>query len=195
MLLKEKALYWKEHDFLLLADVHAGKASHFRNNGIPLSTDYLLQDLNKVDALIKQLNPRKVIILGDLFHSDRNIENQLVESWIEALAVEVELIIGNHDIHSIHNSSITSKLPYEIDGIWLSHEPAETELFNICGHLHPGYALTGKARQHLRLPSFYKGPNFLVLPSFGSLTGKKVYKDLVKVSEVVIATEEGLLAI
>ncbi|NNJ55516.1 MAG: metallophosphoesterase, partial [Bacteroidia bacterium] len=100
VLLKEKALYWKERKYLLLADVHAGKASHFRNNGIPLSTDYLLQDLNKINELIEHLNPLKIIILGDLFHSDRNIENKLVESWIEELSVDVELIIGNHDIHS-----------------------------------------------------------------------------------------------
>ena len=194
-LLKEKVLYWKERKYLLLADVHAGKASHFRNNGIPLSTDYLLNDLNKIDALINHLNPLKIIILGDLFHSNRNIENQLVESWINGLSVDVELIIGNHDVHSIHQSTIASKMPYELDSIWLSHEPADTELFNICGHLHPAYAISGKARQHIRVPSFYKGPNFLDLPSFGSLTGKKVYKNLVQVSEVVIVTEEGLLAV
>ncbi|NNJ54803.1 MAG: hypothetical protein HKP14_01650, partial [Bacteroidia bacterium] len=100
-----------------------------------------------------------------------------------------------HDIHSINNSTIQISEPYDIDSIWLSHEPTETELFNICGHLHPAYALSGKARQHIKVPSFYKGPNFLVLPSFGSLTGKKVYQDLVKISEVVILTEEGLLAL
>jgi len=73
-LLPEKAAYWKEQKILLIADVHAGKASHFRTNGIPLSTDHLLNDLNIILKVIKRLNPVKLIFLGDLYYTHFNIK-------------------------------------------------------------------------------------------------------------------------
>jgi len=90
-LLNERAAYWKEHKTLLIADVHAGKATHFRNNGIPLSTDHLLQDFNVILSLIKRLKVDKLIFLGDLYHTTSNIENDLIDNWLSDLNIEVEL--------------------------------------------------------------------------------------------------------
>ena len=145
-LLKERAAYWKEQRTLLIADVHAGKATHFRDNGIPLSTDHLLQDFNVVFGLIKRLNISKLVFLGDLYHTRSNIENELIDSWLSELNIEVELVIGNHDIHSIHSSKLVSREAYVLDNILLSHEPIESEYFNIYGHLHPAFSLKGKGR-------------------------------------------------
>jgi DNA ligase-associated metallophosphoesterase len=195
LLLKEKAVFWVNQEALLFADLHAGKASHFRRHGIPLSSDYFLNDLNRIENLIKRYKPKKVMVLGDLFHSDVNIENNFVEQWVKDLNIPFGLILGNHDVHSVSHSKIISDDYYLKDGIYLSHEPADIQEFNIYGHLHPAYAITGKARQHLKLPSFYFGPDFLVLPSFGSTTGGRVYKDLVKQSEIYIISDEGLMKV
>lgn len=194
-LLKEKAAYWQEEKTLLIADVHAGKASHFRNNGIPLSTDHLLQDLNAINTLCTRLKAEKLCFLGDLYHTSCNIENTLTDQFLNELNVEVELIIGNHDRHSLHHSKILHREAYSVGNILLSHEPQQTELFNIYGHLHPAYALGGKGRQRIKLPSFYVGVKDLILPAFGSINGGRMYKDLAKDSKVVLVSEDGLIEV
>ncbi|MEY2924141.1 MAG: hypothetical protein RLZZ337_689 [Bacteroidota bacterium] len=192
-LLPDKALFWYEQEALLLADVHAGKASHFRKHGIPLSTDYLLNDLNKIEVLLDYTKAEKLWILGDLFHSSSNIENQFVEEWVSQLGAETELILGNHDVYSASETNIKCKPPYKLDSILLSHEPVDSEYFNIHGHLHPGYSIQGRGRSYLKLPAFYIGENFITLPAFGSVTGKRAYDDIIKKSKVVLITDEGLL--
>jgi DNA ligase-associated metallophosphoesterase len=194
-LLQEKAVYWNNQKTLLIADVHAGKASHFRSHGIPLSTDHLLHDLNIILELIEHCNCEKVIFLGDLYHTHSNIENKLIDSWLNELNVSVELIIGNHDRHSISGSDIANKESYVTQGILLSHEPAEIGIPNICGHLHPAYNLYGKGRQQLKLPAFYFATDQLILPAFGSVNGRKMYPDLVKKSQVILVSEEGLIQV
>jgi DNA ligase-associated metallophosphoesterase len=192
-LLPQKAVIWQSQKTLLLADVHAGKASHFRNNGIPLSTDHLLSDLNRIASILEEYQLEKIIFLGDLYHSSQNIENTLIDEWLTSLDVEVELIIGNHDRHSIQHSVLTKKQAYAMEGIFLSHEPEENDYFNICGHLHPAYILSGKARLNLRLPAFYHSKKSLILPAFGSINGGNMYKDLVKKAKVVLVSNDGLI--
>lgn len=195
ILLQERAVYWQEQNTLLIADLHAGKATHFRNNGIPLSSDHLLKDFNAILSAIKRLSASKLIFLGDLYHTTSNIENELIDSWLGELTIDVELIIGNHDIHSIHTSKLAHRMPYVLDNILLSHEPQESKYFNIYGHLHPTFSLTGKGRQHLKFPCFYHGKKHLVLPAFGSVNGGKTYKKLVSKSDVYLVSSEGIIAI
>jgi metallophosphoesterase superfamily enzyme len=42
---------------------------------------------------------------------------------------------------------------------------------NIAGHVHPGYLVKTKSRQHYRLPCFYHHRQLLLIPAFGHLTG------------------------
>lgn len=195
LLLKEKAAYWTDRNLLLIADVHAGKATHFRNNGIPLSTDHLRQDLLIIEALIKRTGAKKLCFLGDLFHSTANEENELIEKWIEKLAIETELVIGNHDLYSYQKTNIKATPAYEMDEILLSHEPVTSTYFNICGHLHPAYRLAGKGRNHIKLPSFYLNESTLILPAFGSVNGGRMYTNLTQKCKAILATDEGLMEI
>ena len=192
-LLPQKVAIWKSKKILLLADVHAGKASHFRNNGIPLSTDHLLSDLNRIADILEAYDLQKLILLGDLYHTTQNIENTLIDEWLTSLNIDVELIIGNHDRHSIQHSLLTKKESYELDGILLSHEPTDSAYFNICGHLHPAYTMTGKARLNIKLPAFYHTEKSLILPTFGSINGGKMYPDLVKKAKIILVGDDGLI--
>lgn len=194
-LLKEKAVFWHEQNMLLLADVHAGKASHFRRNGIPLSSDYLMNDLHRIESLVSRFNQCKVSILGDLYHSSSNLEHQLTDDFLRNLDVPIELIVGNHDQHSLVNSTLTHRKAYSIGNILLSHEPQQSELFTIYGHLHPAYSMGGKGRQYLTLPSFYIGTKQLILPAFGSLNGGRMYANLAKKSQIVLISDEGLVSL
>ena len=155
---KEKVAYWENEKSLLLADVHAGKASLFRNNGIPLSNDHLLKDLNRLEKLITHIKPESLMVLGDLFHSEHNSENELLVKWVQELAIPFTLIEGNHDLHSEGNYSIPTLKSFETDHVILCHEEChDTEKLQINGHLHPAYRIHGKARQSMKFPCFHIG--------------------------------------
>ena len=191
----DKTVYWHEQKFLLVADVHAGKAMHFRKNGIPLSSDHMIKDLIRLEDSIKRLKPSKVIVLGDLFHSDFNLENQFVLKWICRQNTEFTLITGNHDIHSNSHKELEHINEFKLNGIRLVHDPLsqnESEEFTIAGHLHPSLRIVGKARQSLKFPCFYVGVNQLVLPAFGQLNGSKHIR-LKRNERAVLITPAGLM--
>ncbi len=176
MLLPQKALWWPNQHALLLSDLHIGKAAHFSKNGINLPNVGSEKDLDLLAQLITHFNAQKVYLLGDLFHSTINREWQFIVNLISNFKhVAFVLIQGNHDLlpdFILKESDLMVYKLLEVEGILLTHKPANKEsLFNICGHIHPGIMLKGKGRQKLRLPCFYKTPNQLILPAFGSFTG------------------------
>ena len=56
-LLPQKAIYWKDRNCLLIADLHLGKSTHFRKNGIAVPNAsknqnwILLHQLFRIDGL------------------------------------------------------------------------------------------------------------------------------------------------
>jgi len=167
--------YWEQEQTLLIADVHLGKISHFRKYGSAVPQSAIAVNFEKLNSATNQFTPKKVIFLGDLFHSAKNIEWNLFEDWLTTQTAEVILIAGNHDIISpLHYEALGVKIFQElqIDKFRLTHHPEEQEnTFNICGHIHPGYRLMGLAKQHLKLKCFFRKPNQLILPAFGEFTG------------------------
>lgn len=116
------------------------------------------------------------MFLGDLFHSDINVEWSTIEEFIKFHPqTRFRLITGNHDIlPEIHyqKAGIELSEDFILNGIRLTHEPdGDSEHFNICGHIHPGFGLSGKGRQYLTLPCFYISGKRMIMPAFGSLTG------------------------
>ena len=174
-LLPEKGIFWEEKNYLILADLHLGKAGHFRKSGIPISDLIHSKDILILDKLIAKFKPQQVIFLGDLFHSDHNQGWEVFKRWIKSKApLPFKLVLGNHDVldessYRISNLKVMEKLslhPFD-----LTHIPEETELYNLAGHIHPAVRLTGKGRQSLRLPCFYFGKKNGLLPAFGNFTG------------------------
>jgi DNA ligase-associated metallophosphoesterase len=177
--LKERALWISELSTLLIADLHFGKAAHFRKSGIPIPEPIHDEDLIKLSRLHEKLRPAHTFFLGDLFHSDWNEQWELLNSFLGQLGeTTFHLVRGNHDILSsrfydqsnlnIHKESV------EWGKFILSHEPMNLKsegMLNICGHLHPGVRLTGKARQSVRIPCFFLSNSQLILPAFGNFTG------------------------
>lgn len=176
ILLSEKALWRPDTGQLIIADIHLGKASHFRKAGISIPADSVLEDMRRLDHLMKAHQPKEVILLGDLFHSSYNKEWHLFEAFLESFPdVQFVLIKGNHDILKQHRYELPnfSVIDTWEDELFLySHEPIEHEhKFVLSGHLHPGITLSGKGKQHLSLPCFHFSKNQAVLPAFGKLTG------------------------
>lgn len=162
---------------LFIADCHFGKASHFRKHNIPVPQNAAVADYYNLIALLDYYKPQLCIFMGDLFHSASNSEWK----WLSALRKEYTgirflLIEGNHDIlPSVHYQEAGFEVLPELlfqNRILLTHEPAENRpIYNMCGHIHPGFTLRGKARQALSMPCFYIHGQLLILPAFGTLTG------------------------
>jgi uncharacterized protein len=183
-LLPQKAIYWDTEKTLIIADLHLGKASHFRKNGLPLTAQTSKKDYIVLSHLIDQFSPKRVLILGDLFHSDYNNEWEQFGEFLNTNSnISFELVFGNHDILSADKYNTIGLVNlgsvFEIDNLIFTHHPLEVvpvNALNICGHIHPGVKIEGMARQSARLPCFYKNQNNLIIPAFGSLTGLHLLK-------------------
>ncbi|TNE81683.1 MAG: ligase-associated DNA damage response endonuclease PdeM [Bacteroidetes bacterium] len=197
VLLSEKAAYWPKHARLFLSDVHLGKTQHFRKNGLALSSGAEEQDIQSIKQLVDRLAPKEVYILGDLFHSDLNSEWPLFQAFIsEYPETQFLLVPGNHDVldHSVYKNSNLQVCASQhfCEPFTLIHELPENpekEAFYFYGHIHPGVVLKGKGRQIMRLPAFYLGKNYLLLPAFGRLTGLHVPKVSKSVTVYAASTE------
>ena len=100
-MLSTRALLLPQTRELLICDIHLGKGEYFQQNGIPLTNNSDEQNLSRIKNIVENYTPKKLIILGDLFHSKYSITESLknkVEHLSESLNIKIELIIGNHDI-------------------------------------------------------------------------------------------------
>jgi uncharacterized protein len=180
-LLPERALYWPRTRSLLIADLHLGKAGHFRRNGIAVPGQVMAHDLQRLGDLLERWQPERLVFLGDLFHSTYNREWEFFADFLGSMAPPcIELILGNHDVlPEAHYQALDFHLYREgrLDPpFFFSHHPLDAEKlpakgYALAGHLHPGLRLQGKGRQSLRLPCFWLGSQQGVLPAFGSFTG------------------------
>jgi DNA ligase-associated metallophosphoesterase len=192
-----KAAFWIEESILLVADVHLGKETHFRKGGLAVPGHVLYSNLEKLDHLVNDFPVKRVIFLGDLFHSRYNDAWQPFSAWMHGWPeVSFELVLGNHDIldkrlYAGANMKV-HKEPYEWQGIYLSHHPMEVgiEGYNFYGHIHPGVALEGPAKQYLKLPCFLLGEQAGILPAFGQFTGLAMVKPTSQDRVFVIGDEK-----
>ncbi len=84
---------------LILSDTHFGKAETFQEHGIPVPTDHTDRDLDLLRQLVHIHGTRRIIILGDLFHSTRNSSWDRVLSGFQSMKnTDLILVMGNHDI-------------------------------------------------------------------------------------------------
>ena len=179
-LLPQKAIYWKDQDTLLLADLHLGKSTHFRKHGIAVPNASKNKNWLLLHQLFRLEKLKEVIFLGDLFHSDYNRDWEVFGELIELYpSLHFHLVNGNHDVlDEKHYRNLGIELHKEclkLDPFILTHEPleegAQTGLYNLAGHIHPGVRLRGKGRQSHRSACYFFGKNGGILPAFGSFTG------------------------
>lgn len=169
------AVFWKDKNMLWLADVHLGKAAHFRKSGVPIPNSVHIEDYRKLECLIGQYKPETVLLLGDLFHSSINNEWYSFKNWLNNYRnIHFLLVSGNHDILDSDQYSDIEYIPdyLSVPPFIFSHKPMDScELYNVCGHVHPGIVIKIQKRHHIRLPCFYFGKSIGILPAFGNFTG------------------------
>ncbi len=192
-------LFWQEQQLLMIADAHFSKEMHFRKSGIAIPGGILQNDLKKMDALIAEFDPSEILFLGDMFHSEMNEGVTAFLEWRKRnAALRCSLVIGNHDIldagwYAFAGIAVTED-QLQIDNIIFSHEKLtqhDADCYNFSGHIHPGFSISGKAKQKLRLPCFWFGKAAGVLPAFGRFTGSVAVNP--RKGDTIIAIGENAL--
>lgn len=155
--------------------MHLGKTYHFRKNGFAVPHGLAQKNIRALSSILEKHQPEELLILGDLFHSDHNAEwEDLKALRYHFSKVNFHLVKGNHDsfpISEYKKANIKVSSSFERDGMVYSHEPIETDLFNVYGHTHPAVKLKGFALQSLRLPCFFIAKDHMILPAIGAFTG------------------------
>lgn len=171
-----RALVWPSRRWLLVADLHLGKASLMRQAGAPLPRGTTTRDLARLGALIEDHQPSRVIVLGDLIHGAERLDAEWLATFATWRArhesLELTLVAGNHDRHMpLARFGFDIVAEIEAAPFVLRHAPdLHPHLHVIAGHVHPAVVLRdGRTRQ--RLPAFWLGPRRTLLPAFGSLCG------------------------
>ena len=178
---------------LLISDIHIGKAEYFQLNGIPLTNHEDENNLSRIYKLINQFKPRKIVILGDLFHSRYSLNKNLiykVEKLFKTFKNKIELIEGNHD-KGCHLNDISYLKQKSSLNLIFTHEPIakkDNYTLNICGHYHPKLMLkNNQDKLSFKCFAYDSFNNNLYLPSFGDLTGgflcRKHFKKWAIISE------------
>jgi DNA ligase-associated metallophosphoesterase len=177
----EKVVFWPAKKALFVADFHLGKAASFRRAGIPLPSGTTTENVERLGRAIDKTHATQVVFLGDFLHSkDGRAASTFARfaAWRDARkALAMTIVRGNHD-----------KKAGDPPGAWgvrcieagerlgpfvLNHEPgaARGGGYALAGHIHPAVRLSASGEQSLRLPCFWFGARYGVLPAFGAFTG------------------------
>jgi uncharacterized protein len=192
-----RALFWLRMRWLVVSDLHLGKAAHFRKAGAALPEGQDAGTLARLDALIEGFRPERLLILGDLFHSSHNNSWAPFTAWAKQQSIALHLVPGNHDILAdrryaeagLHVCADT----LEEGPFVFAHEPKDQSgVYGIGGHIHPGVLLTGQGRQRLRMACFWFGARTAILPAFGLSTGLHVIRPE-RTDRVYACTERAVL--
>lgn len=182
-LLPERAAWLARSRTLLVADVHIGKAATFRSLGVPVPHGTTGETLAALTLLIRKTGARRIVFLGDFLHSVKSQASAVIGAlarWRSAHpALDLVLVRGNHDARAgdppacLGIEAVAEPFVSEAaGGLALCHHPVSRPgAFVIAGHLHPCVGISGRAREHLRLPCFWFGDDVGVLPAFGAFTG------------------------
>jgi DNA ligase-associated metallophosphoesterase len=180
---KERAIYLPKEQLLAISDLHLGKAAHFRKAGFAIPNAVSQKDLNRLKYLIEKFDPKRLLINGDMFHSDYNSEINDFALWRQAFKnLEIILVKGNHDKQKVELYERLAinvvERSFDIAGFKFIHDIANCEVdkYVIGGHLHPGISIYNNAKQRLKFPCFYFGEKSAILPAFSHFTGLHLIK-------------------
>ncbi len=179
----EGAAYWHKEEMLIISDLHLGKVTHFRKNGVAVPFHVQEKNFALLKRLYAEITCKTICFLGDLFHSKENTEWERFCAWRAETKSKAILIAGNHDILQMdkyQKAGLSLFSHVEIGPFILTHEPAipNGKPMNICGHIHPGVKLRGKGRMTLTVSAFHLDNKLhrFVFPACGAFTGKHLIR-------------------
>jgi len=180
---------------LVVADIHLGVEAELRSAGVRVPSQRR-RILERVEELVRQAKPKRLVLLGDLRHSiplperrERREVDALLRGF-ESMAQEVVLVKGNHDagIEAVAGGVEVCRAFAEA-GVLMLHGHALHPLADfrhlLLAHAHPVVefedAAGGRQREkvwvELRLEQeraeemgLERGFGVTVMPAFGELT-------------------------
>ncbi|MBL0314694.1 MAG: ligase-associated DNA damage response endonuclease PdeM [Flavobacteriales bacterium] len=186
---------------LICADIHIGKGSHFRKNGIAIPRLVNKNNFWNLAAAFELFEPDHFVVLGDMVHSSENEEWSDMSDFLDNYpGMSRTLIRGNHEIE---HDRLYEKMGFDVsssfrkDGFAFIHDEAdrqEDDAFTFSGHIHPAVSLYGQGRQHLKVACFWLKPDGLVLPAFGTFTGSAAIRPK-KSDRIFAVTDQTIIEI
>jgi DNA ligase-associated metallophosphoesterase len=179
VLLPEKVAFWPSRKALFVADFHLGKAASFRSAGIPLPPGTTTENVERLGRAIDKTDAKQVVFLGDFLHSAQGRAASTLgkfAAWRDSRgSIELTLVRGNHDKKAGDPPEAWGMRCIDageaLGPFILNHEPgAARGGYALAGHIHPAVRLSSRG-ESLRLPCFWFGARYGVLPAFGAFTG------------------------
>ena len=180
------AIFWPNEEILIVSDLHLEKGSSYYQRGTFLPPYDTFDTINRLEEIIKQTYPKKVLLLGDTMH-DKNgllrMPNKMKEKFFSLLEKwSFVLISGNHD-EEFKGYDLKLFPSFKIGKITFRHQSSFDETTEISGHFHPVINTKFKGVR-IRTPCFLVTENKIILPSFGTFTGgldikNDAFKDII----------------
>ncbi|MCE0745331.1 ligase-associated DNA damage response endonuclease PdeM [Acetobacter sicerae] len=176
-LLPSGAVFIPDGNILVVSDLHFEKGSSARTHGLLLPPGDTSSTLEKLEKLVEDCTPQKMIALGDSFH-DRNAFSRLSSEdrkRLERITEQTDMvwITGNHDSEPFHDLSGEWVEEFRYGNLLFRHIPSNdipSGYAEISGHFHPKIQM--RIRGHrLSRKCFLASKDRLILPACGSYTG------------------------
>lgn len=189
----ETALWIKKPRILIINDLHLGYEESLHRKGILVPKFQVKEIILLMEKILNKVNPKRIIINGDLKHEFGTVLNQ---EWKEVLQFldflshhcqEIIIIKGNHDPII---KPITDKMKIKVVKKYLTrktliihgHELVETSAERIIiGHEHPAITLQEHGKREkfkCFLQGKWKGKEVIAVPSFNPLVeGTDILKE------------------
>ncbi len=186
-------LFWQNQNTLLIADVYIDSDLHLKKYGTALTEDDVSITYENINEVIAYFNPEEIYFLGDVLQDSHSKASTLFEEWVATQAAHISIITKNYNPLL---ESYFEELGIEIlddfmsDDFFFTHKPTTAQqLFNICGHVHPGVQLKDENNQPIKYACFAVFEHQFILPSFGDLIGS-FYINPNEVEAIFTCTEE-----
>ncbi len=190
----EPALLFNKN--LVLADLHLGIETQYRKSGIKVLTQ--IEKLkSKVESLIKQTKPKRLVFLGDIKHQVPGVSFQELMEVPEffnhfSKKIETHIVLGNHDSEIpalVENIKIHPTEGFKLEDAYIAHGHANpkkeflTCKYLIISHTHPlieikdrlGYRFVErvwvKAKFSAKKVKHKNPPEIILMPTFNPLAG------------------------
>jgi uncharacterized protein len=162
------ALYHREAKWMAIADLHYGYEISQRASGWLIPVWGMQQIEQRLNALIEDYQPTRLIMVGDIVHS--TVARKEAERFIEGLkklGPELLLIRGNHD-RGLRDIPFLEECRIGHFHFRHGHQttPPDQGSIAVEGHVHPTWRFSDGSGTRLRAPALVQTPTKLILPAF-----------------------------
>lgn len=179
-LTNDHCLLLKNHDTVIIADLHLGYEGVLQREGVSIPRYQKSVILQRLETILQKYRPRRIIVNGDFKH---NFSKNLQQEWQEVKDVlsflssktMVSLIRGNHDNYLATIASYCNvPLSWEeqIEDMRITHGHRcinDDSTFLIIAHEHPSLHMRDDVGALVKLPCFLVSQDVVVLPAFSPL--------------------------